>query len=145
MRNKSKIRPLAVITLALFAAAGIALVIFIRPEEPTAKETISEMLVTAGELINSYEENEGKANEKYLNKIISVTGLVHEVRQDENNVQSLLIGEKSAPKVISTFFKKDRPPAGSIKPGQEIVIKGLCGGLLYDIILTNCVIQKSNS
>jgi hypothetical protein len=97
--------------------------------------------VDAVNLFREYHEDEAKANRKYLNRVISVTGKITDV----SAVDSLGINV-----VLETddpmFGVNCQLPLGDeghpLRSGEEVTVKGLCTGKLMDVVLIKCLIEK---
>ena len=112
-------------------------------EKQTEQRVVYELEATT--LIASYQDDKDASDRKYLNKILTVGGIAQSVVVKNGYINSIMIGtddEKSG--VVSTFFSRDRPKAGSVLPGEEIKVKGLCSGILYDVLLTNSELLNKN-
>ncbi|NNE13329.1 MAG: hypothetical protein HKN51_00045 [Saprospiraceae bacterium] len=95
--------------------------------------------LNANDLYKEFENNETKANEKYLDKVISVEGDVLKI-ENKNNKQSIyLLTESMMSSIICEM--DDNHKTTSVTEGQKIQIKGLCTGYLMDVILVRCVIE----
>lgn len=97
----------------------------------------SEMSITADELLSEFALDEQSANEKYLDKIMEVEGIVSDVTLDEVTTILLETGDimSSIACEMASGMKMDNVEAGS-----KIRIKGQCTGFLSDVILVKCVI-----
>lgn len=99
----------------------------------------------AQKLIESYHNDKEASDVKYLNKVLTVRGITQSVVVKNGYISSIIIGtenEKSG--VVSTFFSRDRPKEGAVVPGEEIRVRGLCSGILYDVLLTNSELLNKN-
>ena len=107
----------------------------------TAKERETEVTFTAEDLRKAYDDEE-EANKKYMNKVIEISGKVREITPNENRMDLVL--ETSDPDVGVTvqLVPEDTEKAKNIKPGTEVVVKGICNGKLIDIELNKGTIIK---
>jgi hypothetical protein len=108
--------------------------------------------IQANALIKEFEENEKKANEKFLDKIIAVSGAIRDVIKDDKGYYSIVLGgDENMSTVRCSMNSIDQDEVGLLKKGNIIMIKGACTGfnaddlLGSDIILNRCVIQKNDS
>lgn len=97
--------------------------------------------VTAVDLQKEFEDAEAAATEKYVNKVIEVTGIIESVKTGEENILSVTLKTGSDfSAVICTF------PAGTdhalFSSGNPITLRGECSGFLMDVLLNNCVLFK---
>lgn len=105
----------------------------------TAKEDI---VITSPNLYSEFSENENKANEKYLDKLILISGIIDEISVDESkNVNLYLsVGSDSFGKVSCNFNSSDGAEALNYKQGMQVKVKGICTGYMMDVVLNKCVV-----
>lgn len=103
--------------------------------------TRPDVRITSADLIRSFEMNERLANEKYLDKIVAVTGKVTEINKDEKGYYTLVLGDENAMSSVrcsmDTTHACDLAP---IKTGSQITIKAACTGFNADELLGSDVI-----
>jgi hypothetical protein len=128
--------------LVLIVAGGIIVwrVSFRNAELSVGKETAAYHL-SAQQLQQEFEEDEATANSKYLNKTISVAGTIAKVEETEEGLNVYLQEPESMSGVICGFNRKIATP-DDFKAGEEIKIKGLCTGYLFDVVLVKCQIES---
>ncbi|HET9824862.1 MAG TPA: hypothetical protein VFP87_05980 [Chitinophagaceae bacterium] len=107
--------------------------------------------ITSTDLIRSFEADEKSANQRFLDKILAVTGKVKDIMKDEKGYFTLVLGEGNAMSGVrcsmDTTYTRD---IASIKTGNEIIIKGACIGfnadelLGSDVILNRAVVVLKN-
>jgi len=94
-------------------------------------------------LIKEFESDETAASLKYNGKVISVKGAVLKV-ENNNDKRNLILGDKSsAAGVICEFQPEHKSDAGKIIPGQQISVKGICTGMLLDVVMVRCVLEQN--
>ncbi len=91
------------------------------------------------ELINEFETNEEKSNEKYLDKIIEFDCVISEVHKENGNINVSIKGNDLTG-IDCTFEKNSNYNLIKAKEGKHVKIKGKCAGLLLDIVFVDCVI-----
>ena len=104
--------------------------------------TITEITIyklAAKELFSKFEEDELKANELYLNKIIEVSGRIDQVKRNLDNEPVIILKEESEMFGIVCTLKQNIALNESTV-GKHVKIKGLCQGYLTDVIINNCII-----
>ncbi|MBC5772838.1 hypothetical protein H8S95_02085 [Pontibacter sp. KCTC 32443] len=131
------------ITLAAAVIAAIVgFLLYNKPHRDTASAE-SDFVVEAPVLLKEFTENEAAANQKYLDKVVAVRGKVKSVTpDDEGNINLTLDADNDMAGVICTFPKADAESAGSINEGEEVTVKGVCTGVLMDVVLIRCVVEK---
>lgn len=97
--------------------------------------------ITAIDLQKAFEDSEAAATERYMNKVIEVSGVIESVKSGEDNILSVILKTGSdLSSVICTF------PSGTdhtlFSSGNQITIRGECSGFLMDVLLNNCVLKK---
>lgn len=111
--------------------------------------------ITVSEIIKEYETNDSTADQKYLGKIIELTGNVKKMEQDSDGNYTIVLGETENPtSVRCTMDSTYRMDAALIKEGSSITIRGQCTGykknellgipLGSDVEITRAAIIKNN-
>ncbi len=95
--------------------------------------------IIADSLSAQYQNNEQAANAKFLNKAIIVKGQLINITQNQQGQTTLLLGNANSFSNVSITLSKNISPTQ--KPGDSILIKGLCTGFLSDVIITEATIQ----
>jgi hypothetical protein len=105
--------------------------------------------IGAGDLINEFTGNEQSSNKKYWDKVIEVSGLVKEIKQDEKGFYSIALGDTASMSSVrcsvDSLHSKD---AAMVIKGNTAVVKGICTGfnadelLGSDVILVRCAIES---
>ena len=98
--------------------------------------------VTATDLIRLSNKDEAQFNHQYLNKVLSVRGVIRRIRKSRSGITVLLEGHPATPEAVSctldTLYNRSYP---EWKTGDSCTIQGNCAGLLKDIILIQCIIE----
>jgi hypothetical protein len=94
------------------------------------------------EFVKEFEENEESAGKKYTDQVIAVKGSIIKIERDDST-QKILLGERSAlGGVLCEVDKRYKHQLDKLQPGQPVVVKGVCTGMLMDVILTRCVLVE---
>ena len=110
-----------------------------KPHQDMTKST-ADLKLSSTQLFADFEENETTANVKYLDKIVEVSGRVKEVSQDENGMTSLTLETESDMfGVICQLDNLTKHARTDFKEGEEVKLKGICTGVLMDVVLVRCV------
>jgi flagellar basal body-associated protein FliL len=120
--------------IVALAGAGIIWYIFTKKFADTVNET-ADYNLNALDLINEFKKNEGAANKKYAEKLITVTGLVTEVEMADTTVNIKMADTASGSYAIFAFQQQNLQEAKTIKEGDKVAIKGSCSGGAYSQIL----------
>jgi len=124
---------------ALFFAGGIlclslaawAYLLYNKPRK-SASLLVTDVTINADSLYACFNNNEQKANQLYLDKIIAVTGIITEVQESEDGFGILLEADRGKPGGIHCTVDKKQAPFPPVV-GNKVTIKGKCTGLLIDV------------
>lgn len=111
--------------------AGIMVYLYNKPSRNVVAET--GIPVTATELFTKFSTNEPQANNRYLNKVLQVSGQVLEVKS--NSTAGRVVILNTGDPLFGIACTLDKPEV--VKPGEKITVKGICTGYLSDVVLTN--------
>ena len=112
--------------------------LFNKPHQSIADETPAFSL-DATTLVGEFDKDEKSANTKYLGKIIEVNGVVAEKLKDKNGNINVTLQGADLSGVGCEFEPNAQSSLASLKEGQEVKIKGICTGVLMDVVLVDCV------
>ena len=117
----------------------VGLIIYNKPHKDI-KSSAADLQIEASQLLSQFEENESNANTKYLDKLIEVSGSIRETSTDEDgNINVILESENPLSGVICQLDNLTEHKNTSFKPGEKVAFKGLCTGMLIDVVLVRCV------
>ncbi|MBN8854740.1 MAG: hypothetical protein BGO55_20445 [Sphingobacteriales bacterium 50-39] len=130
-------------TLVLLLIAGLLLYryFYSGAETPFRAHTTS-IPVSAADLIRLSDKNEALFNQEYLYKVLSVRGIIRNVKKNRNGVIVLLEGQHTLSEVVSCSLDTLYTPHPELQPGDSCIIRGNCAGRLRDIILLQCIVEK---
>lgn len=114
-----------------------------RPTDITGMQPAEK--VNAAAIVTLYQNDEAKANQRYLNKTIEVQGAITEIVNQQDTLINVFIGDTNSVHNVSCLL--DKRHFNAIKKytaGQQITIKGICTGFLLDVELNRCVIVQNN-
>jgi hypothetical protein len=94
--------------------------------------------VTAAQVATAYESSEPAANSKYLDKVLEVTGNIHDISKNQKGETVVTLNGSDMSGVICTLEGTAQAP---VKPGAAITLKGICTGYLTDVVLVRCIVQ----
>lgn len=129
---------LIIITVGILAALGTAYYMWNKPKRTAADEKPVASL-TADDLFQAYSENETASNAAYLNKVLEVSGNVVNTETDPTGAIVAYLETSDLLGTVSCTFIPGNDPG--VNTGDQIKIKGICTGMLTDVILTQCVKQ----
>lgn len=103
-------------------------------EHRTAADEAAFAKVTAHALFLEFAADDSVAYSKYKDKVIQVSGVLQEVKQDASGDTELVMNtEDESAHVIVTLKKGDI--AVNAQVGTTIEIKGICNGFMYEELL----------
>ncbi|WP_018616111.1 OB-fold protein [Segetibacter koreensis] len=134
MNNKVR---LIIIILILFIAGSftVAYVMWNKPQRKVENEKGIE--VTSAQLVKDYQANEAEANKKYLDKAIQVTGVVADIKNNQEGNSTITLSSDDA--FTGVFCTLKEKPV-NVTTGSTIIIKGICSGMLSDVRLREAVV-----
>jgi tRNA_anti-like len=147
MPNKKVI---LLITLFICAGAGILYAVREYNRKPEAvADTTPDFTLSSKELIDYFKRDQAAANQKFLGKMMLISGTVMALDTAIAAKPTVVIGESESNSSIrcsvdSAFYDRSR----SLKPNDKITIKGVCTGYIpddmglgSDIIINRCIIN----
>lgn len=126
------------IGILLLVMAGRGYYLYNKPRTGV-EDKQADVTIAAADLYNQYNSDETAANQKYLNKIISVSGIAGEVNKTDSTYTILLKGDADMGGISCNLFDAQ---TAAVAKGKTVTIKGKCTGYLMDVALTDCVIEK---
>ena len=126
--------------LALLIVGASVGYYFFQKKTPDASAYRTDAKLSAMELFTAFELNENTANQQFLGKTLEVQG---EIKSIDNKADSptatVYLDGGGLLGGIACEMAKDKL-SDDLAPGQSILIKGICSGLLMDVVLNRCVI-----
>ena len=124
----------------LLIALAWAYHLYVKPHESAAGET-TDFNISADSLYQQYQKDEHSADQKYLGKVIEVSGKLAEIQHSGNSEIWILSPQPGGGGINCQLFagtKVDPEP----KSGDVVMVKGRCTGFLMDVNLADCVLRK---
>ncbi|GGA99964.1 OB-fold protein [Puia dinghuensis] len=140
MRKKRTILWIGIPLLLLLIGLAWGWHLYEKPHRSAAGETV-DVTIDADTLYHQYQADEHTADQKYLGKVISVTGRLTEIQHTGNSVIWILSTQPGGGGINCQLFpgtKVDPEP----KTGEKVTVKGRCTGFLMDVNLADCVPEK---
>lgn len=127
--------------LCLLVMAGLILLFLFYAPEKNLQRQEADLKISATELYQQYEANESTGNQKYIDRIIDVTGEIAEISTDDNGAMVVILRQPDDfSGVLCTLEESEYKAAKQLKVGQSVTIRGFCTGMLMDVVLNKCVI-----
>ncbi len=128
--------------LLLFTSFGFAYYLYNKPHRGISKETPA-FILNAETLVNEFDLDENKANSKYLGKVVEVIGIIAEKSKNEKGIYNITLQGSDLAGIGCEFEKNSHKELVILKEGQKIKIKGICAGILMDVVLVDCVVMDN--
>jgi tRNA_anti-like len=140
---KPLIRNLLIIAVALGAIGLLIGLYMFNKKDPNLSKVKPDYVIEVTSLVNEFSQDENAASAKYVDKVLEVTGPVQGIEPTSDSTMNVtLSAENQMAGVICSFKSTADPSSQNIKEGEIITIRGVCSGMLMDILLNNCVIVK---
>lgn len=130
-----------IISILLLVLLGvfIAYKMYNKPHINVANEQ-ADITLTANTILTDFTTDENAANTKYLEKIIQVSGVVSNVKTENNKAIITLQTSNDFASILCHLSEESSKKVQSIKIGETIKLKGICTGFLMDVVLIKCEI-----
>ena len=127
----------------LLVIAAIVAVVYYNWNRKTASLAGTDPVITltSSQLFSSFELDETGANEKFLNKVVEVNGKVREVRK-ESNGEFVVTLDGSDMFGIICRMEPGLTMEDTNLTGKVVALKGLCTGMLMDVVMVQCVFTE---
>lgn len=115
--------------------------------KPTAdlEKAKADFSVDAESFFLEFSGDESAANEKYVGKVIEVTGPVASISNSEGGVRVIFLLDDLfgiSCSVDSAYAVKVTDRLDGLGTGDEVTVRGRCNGMLTDVQLSSCVLVK---
>ena len=119
----------------------VAYLIFVNIPQATIKSKDAIEKVEATMLYKAFNDSEQEAENKYLGKVLEVTGTIDELYEDENGTPVVVLkNETGDPVVLVTLDAGQAKLISRYSEGSQIRLKALCSGMLMEVTLTKGII-----
>lgn len=128
---------LVVIVVLVVAAGSYGWYLYTKKPADT-REMKADYELQASQLVNEFRQNEAKAVERYVDKVLIVSGKIASI--ENNNDQTTIALDAGDPMsyVTCSFYRDESRLPGNLAAGSEIKVKGNCTGILTDVVLNKC-------
>lgn len=97
--------------------------------------------LTTAELAKAFDDDEDAAHQKYMGKVVEVSGAVYKLDTDEPEVWYVTLGKEKM--VVECQFKMDAPGVRALKLKAAVTIRGKCVGIEGGLfVLKDCTLVK---
>jgi len=118
----------------------------IQPNTPS-EETSVKFTISAADLYDAFSRNDNNSGQKYINKIIEVSGPVASIQTDSSDKSVIfllddLFGIRCT--MDSAYSASNVNRIMGLSPGEHIRLKGKCLGFQTDVLLSECIMLEIN-
>jgi hypothetical protein len=142
MNSMKKILIILLVIIAVIALLLLGGYLYVRymPEKSLSKQA-ADFSMPATKLAQEFETDPPASNNKFIDRVIEVTGVISEISTDQNNSIVFILRDNEAPTgVLCTVSEKSTQKAERYKVGDTVIIKGTCTGMLFEVVLNKCII-----
>lgn len=126
----------------IFLLAGFAgYKIWNKPHQDIAAAE-SFMTISAIDLLKAFQDDETEANARFLNKVLTINGVIRQVKMNKDLPTLDLNTSDDLASVICNFDPFAEHTTLDFMVGQQIRVKGKCSGMLNDVIIDRCVVVE---
>lgn len=122
------------VLLVAFIGAGVGFYLF-NKKVPGLEGVTADYTLTADELFDAFDANEGAALTTYENKVVAVNGEVVSVKNQDGRANVILGAANALAGGVNCSFNEE---ISDLEKGDQVTIKGRCQGFLMDVVLNNC-------
>ena len=136
-------RIIAVTFLAIvMIGIGLGIYLYNKPHADISKIP-PDFILDAKALFDEFESDEANASRKYIDKVIQVKGTLAEINRNRDgsvvlSLEDVFFGVSCS--LDSTTVKTVAAKIEQLQSGEQVVIKGLCDGMLTDVKLSHCIL-----
>lgn len=102
--------------------------------------TDPDITISINTLLNDYNIDEKKANQKYLDKVIQTEGIIKKIDINNGNTLILITEKNTSNSVVCYMEPFENKKVLTLEVGQSIKVKGICTGFLMDVVLVRTII-----
>lgn len=131
--------------IILIGIVGILIAMFVaysqynKPHRNISEEK-ADFTVTANQIFDDFENDEKSANEKYLDKVIEVSGTIIDIAKNQTGSTVLTLEAENA--MVGGVLGTLKDNTSAFSDGQNVKLKCKCTGFLMDVVLTECLVVK---
>lgn len=112
-------------------------------QEPAKTPEPSAIKITASQLYSEYEENEIAADAAYKAKLLEVSGDLDNIAKDILDKPYVTLKTRNIIGSVQCMLKgSEQSKAATLKSGTSIVVRGVGGGKMGNVLLKECEIVR---
>jgi hypothetical protein len=130
------------IAVAVTVAVVGGIIAFREYNRPVASTTSlkSDVIIDADDLLNAFLGDEAAANIQFNDKVVEVRGAVRSIAPEFEGRTEVILETGDPLAGIVCSFESGPPPA--IQVGDTVALKGVCTGMLMDVVLVRCTLAS---
>jgi hypothetical protein len=140
--RKKKITTILLVIAFGLCALAVSAYIFINRPKKSIEAKKAEYTLASEQLLSEFENNEAAANTKYLDKVLLVEGIVSTVSTESGRTTVILDSGNPLSRISCELSAAESTKKITLNEGDRAKIKGICTGILMDVVLVDCVIVK---
>lgn len=118
---------------------GLGTYMYYKPHKNITAAKI-DINLSAEAVFTAFESDEAAANEQYLDKIVAVSGTVKEVNKNDEGITTITLDAgQDMFGVVCQLDQLTKHPRETFPVGEQVIFKGICTGMLMDVVLVRCV------
>jgi Tfp pilus assembly protein PilV len=126
------------LSIGILVCIGLAIGVYMyRKPRTTAASQQTDFTISADELYKQFEVNESAASQKYVGKILEISGTISDVQKTDSTL-SVLLTAKEAMGGINCSMANTK--SDDIQQKKVVTVKGKCAGFLMDVNVLDAVI-----
>lgn len=137
--KKKLIKYLVIVSFVFLVAIILGIYLYNKPHENISNKS-PDYVINALELYNEFETNEEAANQKYLDRILQVSGTITDITNENDQTFTFVLSDPGKFGGVSFSINKEALNGNSYDKGDLLSVKGKCTGMLMEVVLTNCSI-----
>lgn len=111
---------------------------------PLSGQPDPDFRLAAHDLIDMAERDESQTDRRYMDKIISVSGVINAIQKNDLGVYTISLGSHSSLPASISCALDSRFVTQSVfgRKGDSATIRGVYVGRARDLVLSQCIIEK---
>lgn len=127
------------IVLLILIAGGIGIGVYLWNKPAPKAENQDAVKIEAQTLFNAYTQNEKHADSLYLGKWLEVRGNVQSVETNQDGQKVLILETGDLMQAVMCAM---RDKDVTSEKGKTVVVKGICNGLVNDVVVKDCILLE---
>ena len=127
------------VSSVILVTSVIFIMVYYKPHRSVKREEAAYRL-TVKQLVDSFSNDETRANNLYAGRVVEVEGRLKEMILNDSTL-ILLMGDSAQTTGVSCYLNRDQKQKyTSLRRGENVRVKGICNGMLLDIVMDKCIL-----